>query len=1795
MKGQQGMPQPWPRQQSGCNDMQLWQQQLMCRQLQELQKQQQLQQLDQEAWQQSSSSQFSFLTRQAALDQLPSVINGMPIRDVPNYTWQNENAGCEPRISSSSQMFVAGNMNWTQHGGTTGAHRLPNGLVVSQDQGQVLRSTGLVPQQLDQSLYGIPVSNNRTSLKQYSQYQGVANYFADTMAKSVGNQVEKLSMQSGAFTPFQGDQCLFQEQINVQDGPAANQRLPGKTLFGQHHAHNANSGIMPENFQQLNPLGRSMQVQEFQGGQERADWSGSSQEKTMPQVGPSQGMVKLDPTEEKLLFSTDDGGPWEASFGSGNIDSGASNRNLLEGNNFFNGFPSVQSGSWSALMQSAVAETSSGDTGLHDEWSGVSFQQKELSNGNRPALFVGSGKQQTTWVENLQNASSLTSRPFPLFDDMDVSSNDRTAAVFRQSSFKPSYDHGDEVRAEVSHQPLQQSSKEANGQLDKSQLHNQFLEGSTQTQMHFGITSRDAWAAQFYEQPVSSVPAEAELNQQNVQGSWAHQQNMTSYNVGTRTHGKMNGWSINDAGRDATLKVRDHESTVQQIQVNCPEGIMHVQRDQEGNMWKVDEHQRPVSFPHSTGGFCSVKSGIGSPQVQTVDLHSGSFVGINSNNSRSNQEENQQSLTRHSSDYGKHVSVDSSLKGNEDMGKYRHEVNNGPQAWESSVKTSGKASDEAYERKTENSIQKEVLDEGYISTNRLGLQPIDSQCVGRGKDSSFTGNESRPSASGNQRMSGHTGRKNSGPRKFQFHPMGNLGVNVEAETPADNLYSQMVPRGLKSHESGYIGQSQLAGKAASNSIGDIEKRQLFDSQRIVKGTEEIHPRGTMFSHDSNIPASFDESAAFFVQNRGGQTSQNMLELLHKVDQSRESSSVSSFGFSNHNMISERPDISASDMPSNLQQSSVLQGIGLHLALPSQHQPALTHALSSKTILDHNARHFDTEVEGEKNQTRPTTASSWPPRMHEISGQTSKETSQSNIQTNSKARTASGLPCTRPDFQQQISGTSGRLATDQSVSMPFGNQLDLDTHIKDLSHIRESSDQRSGDMHGEAVADQSGQPLLPGVAGRVAPFSLASSDTHLPVVSHPYSSDMGQPLVVNNPTPHLLSTSQLPGPGARSASQSSVTPCMSQQGAVSAMLHNVWTNISAQQRLPGNLSTRLTPNISPSVSSSALDTSTCVSQRTVDQGNKTGQGTFNSQQFSCGEGQTGKDNSVRQFPPEKVDVAPHMSSALQLPESMSKHAAAGISSAVISSLVRLHQQDVGKSKHEQGLSLDKRAGHASLLNVASSTRDIGSSGYSLKSFDVQQPNYSLLQQVQAMKAIETDQSKRLGKRLKGADPGVGAQQITGKMPQAFIYGYNTVIAAPSDKELSITGNQSSFPSDTKMLCFSSEANVEQNVVKAPQLVGKEVHSQVLAGARHNDAQNHPHSRNISTMSSSIGGHPSSRIDPQMAPSWFGQYENFKSEQSLAMYNGFGGPQKIAKASAQHFPFSKASESTDVPSPAEQRNDSVLVESVWQSSSTTGVAHEHSSLHYAPADAVDHNLIPKPKKRKTATSELLPWHKIITQGSERLQSISKAELNWVHAANRLVEKVADETAMSEGGLSLSRARRRLTLTTQLMQQLLPAVPRKFLSVDVFSQFDCVTYLVAKMALGDACSGVSSSSDSLVPSESRNLVSEKVKTYEMVGDEFFSKVVEGFIGKASKLETDLSRLEKMASISDVKVECQDLERFSIMNRFAKFHGRSQSDGVENSPTSESTPRKLLPQRYVTALSMPGNHPEGAFYLSL
>ncbi|EYU44189.1 hypothetical protein MIMGU_mgv1a001460mg [Erythranthe guttata] len=265
-------------------------------------------------------------------------------------------------------------------------------------------------------------------------------------------------------------------------------------------------------------------------------------------------------------------------------------------------------------------------------------------------------------------------------------------------------------------------------------------------------------------------------------------------------------------------------------------------------------------------------------------------------------------------------------------------------------------------------------------------------------------------------------------------------------------------------------------------------------------------------------------------------------------------------------------------------------------------------------------------------------------------------------------------------------------------------------------------------------------------------------------------------------------------------------------------------------------------------------------------------------------------------------------------------------------------------------------------------------------------------------------------------------------------------------------------------------------------------------------------------------------------------------------------------------------------------------VWPSSAVALIASQHlSSPSMLPSNVSNYqNLaLSKPMKRKIIAFEMVPWHKEVNHQEPRLHNIRMAELEWAQASKRREE----EAEIVEDVVPLARAKRRLIFTTQLMQQVFRPAPAVILFADAKSNCDDVAYSAARLALGDACNLISN-----LPPDNTDISPDKLRTSKKPRVCDLSKVVEGLINRVQKLEGDLSRLDQKISIVDIKVEIQELEKFSTINRFAKFHVKAHSSTVDSTSSSgQSTVQKPNPQRYVRALPLPKTLPEGTDCLSL
>ncbi|XP_076954010.1 uncharacterized protein LOC143628259 [Bidens hawaiensis] len=451
------------------------------------------------------------------------------------------------------------------------------------------------------------------------------------------------------------------------------------------------------------------------------------------------------------------------------------------------------------------------------------------------------------------------------------------------------------------------------------------------------------------------------------------------------------------------------------------------------------------------------------------------------------------------------------------------------------------------------------------------------------------------------------------------------------------------------------------------------------------------------------------------------------------------------------------------------------------------------------------------------------------------------------------------------------------------------------------------------------------------------------------------------------------------------------------------------------------------------------------------------------------------------------------------------------------------------------------------------KDLEAFGRSLKPNNYHQ-QISLLNQMKAYKHTDNDPNNRLLKRLNDSDNLLRGQQV------AVLLG------------------DSEIPGST----ISSD-KVDRSLVSPPA---------------------YPLSKD--TLASNQNG-PTARIEnshisPQMAPSWFDHYGTFKRGKiSLQPLKVSGSLETTAHASKEPSASGAADTSQDG--------------FIWKPPVSD---HQLTSQPLQPNIAVQSLVTVRPKKRKWSRHDICSWLKEVSGSSKNLQGVWTASNEWCEATNRLMEKAGYLTFLyieveDDGELieEAPRPKRRIILATQLMQQLFPPPPSGLLSTEAILNHEAVAFYAARLALGDACnlvSCVSHRKSNLISNNSKESekiddkskesgkIDDKSKEYEKYDDNRLSEAVEDCVSKGKRVESDFSRLDKRASILDLRLEIQDVEKFSMINRFAKYHGRGQADG-ESSSLSDKTPNapKSFPQRYVIAVPLPKNLPERVQCLSL
>ncbi|GMH17019.1 hypothetical protein Nepgr_018860 [Nepenthes gracilis] len=1588
--------QSFPRQQSGISDAHLLQQQVMLKQMQEMHRQQQLQQL--EAIQRNSLNHISTFPNQAAGNHLPAFHNDTPLNAGPDYPW--------------SSQVMSGNTNWLQRGMSARVQGYSNGVMITPEPGQALHLMSLMPQQASQSLYGVSGPGARA---------------ADTFLHGQIDKPEmhQLSVQSSSLSANQ--HALFPDQVIMPEGATVPRHLfENKSSFEHVSSHDSGNFFNMKSFHQLKQINATLPEQGV-----RQDVAGSSEsidEKPEKQVASSQAAVPLDPTEEKILFGSDDN-IWEA-FG-GSLATGSDSYTHLDG-----AIPSVQSGSWSALMQSAVAESFSSDIGMQGEWSGVGVQNSgSLTKNQQPSMFHGSNKQ-TAWVDGSQS-SSLSSRKFP--NDANLSNNYHTGSGFQQSFLN-------QPRESLQTRSSQQSSEEGRKWLDCSQPQMP-VEGNQIPEIAY---------------------SSAEFNSKGIAGSWSNQQSMTFHD--SQPYKRQSGLNFIES-------VPQHGSTISKSQGfllsdDCDRGV-------SGNIGHGNSMSRLDSVPDSNFEMASPKFS----SKDEIAVPNSGIITVNQEPSLK-RSENQLNFWR---------TVTPSLKSRiDDSRKYQQQWNKGPQILDSSMNSSDR---EVLMHEAAEADRKENSSDSHGS-NLSHHAPMSSL-----RDNVWSADGDTNSLPVNKQKSfGQAGWKTAATRKFKHHPMGDLNMDVETAYGTKHyVQSQNMSYPQSGGQRTHVGQLRFLHSVTSNSTdseklqqhasnvhGDIKVSYGVPSSGINPG---FVPDGSAFLDRSCISAS-DKTIP---------SSQNMLELLHKVDQSEKQRSLVQFS---SNRLSDMHDAENSDgtVGHDKKWLSASQSFGLQLAPPSQGLPItnirvasqttslnITYPISSNVVIDH----------GDKAHALLTPAASLqslPPlyETHKVEsrnnrsglvGQIDDNALQNNMPASFSTPFAPGsvfLGGLVPN--QHINDGGGKIITDHPMHISFDG----------VSHGKHTDDSRD--------------------RAHLAQFSVSSAagSTSYDALAPPgEASLMDQSDVrVSMHQVQLMDVSVTP-------QSSGIYGIGLPQRDASAMVPNLLNDITTQQQMLASQSHNTSGLLKSQFQSNlSLKASSCTQLKQSD------------------EDAPRKGNSVKSIDVISGDEQP----AVEADPNQ-----------------KMASESRGKESFVTNPSDD------SLSKSAITQRETESFTHSLKPNNNLHDNYTFLHQIHAMKSVEMDHGDRPLKRFRGPDNGLDVQHLAVKDGERFSGGLSCLVS----DESAIHSKGPSFSPEPVIDMLSSGHGDSQN----------------LNGDNITPKVEHPH------------------ISPQMAPSWFDQYGPLKNQPLLPMHDARST--QTATGLEPQFIISKSPKSL-VPDHSVQQINAVIdtgqVANAMHTSTSVLLDQFSSPYPLAPGVITTAGSSVRFKKRKNATADLLPWHEEVELGSQRHQTIRSAEAEWAQAANRLMEKAEDETDMNEDVLYVNQSRRRIILTTQLMQQVLRPPPAAILSLDTELNYETVAYFVARLAVGDACS-VICCLENVSHLNSGKPLSKKLKVSESIRDHYFSKVVEDLVNRARSLENDLLRLENRASILDLRLECQDLERFSVINRFAKFHGRGQADGAKISSSSSSTAVALraFTQRYVNAHPMPMNLPDGVQCLSL
>ncbi|KAK4800146.1 hypothetical protein SAY86_025511 [Trapa natans] len=1431
-----GALQSFQRQQSGINDMQLMQQQMILRQLQDNQKQSFQ---NQGFWQKKSPfNMLPSMGNQAATDHSPELLNGIPLLDSSDKTLPE---------------LLASNLG-QQHFGTTSIIRgYSSRFGGSSEQNQTLCSGGLIPQQCEQSLYGVPMPETKNNLSRTFEIQ------------SENPAVEQISSFGNSFSRSQ--------HVSPSDNATKDGRFVSRQV-GSSDDHNSLGGFEIGNLEQRHLSQRVEPMQEFPGKLELGDFPNAAQDKTSPVIAHSQNSATLDPTEEKILFGSDEN-LWEA-FG-GEMSTCLGSFNMSDGTGSFGGFPSLQSGSWSALMQSALAETSRVETGKQEEWSSLSFRSTELNNVHRQLPCFNDGAKQEQLSARGENRLQAGSSSLVASGHQMVRKALPEKIEYLQTGSSARYIHGFSAgNKQLESSPMSVTFSESipiSGKVDISSMAERKQHSSHQPQIH--------------QQNKSSHDAHSEMNDRA--NDWM--------GVGSRELGE--GSNLKSYGSDVIPQPSQSSSHNSQVHEFC--GVSAGKIDMIHGLPVGVDQLKPIGDTMLHRQYSSTRN---------VTVNSGCSLAFTEN---THSLQNNQTLNFWRKVDSSENSMGSDRRGKdhrlgEDSKVFGPSGNNymSDQQNSSIMKNSNSFTSNASCFATPGLLQENACTDGSNSHNLHGHKDSNSELAVQ---------------------------KSVGVPKFQYHPMGDLGVDMDS-----------------------FHRSKANALPATN-------------QQV--------PNKFFSAVGSGGSPSF---------NRTSQPSQNMLELLHKLDQSKEGEAASHFSSSDRNDVHEGETSDGSVGQLQGKYSSGNKGFGLQLAPPSEQLQNLDRIVYSQgsplALISPHMSTYKSEI-GD---------------MPLITGPSNQSVSSSKEPNEAEYRNLVS------DVSEQINGKFSK------------------------GFISEFPASRS---HGQNQQDA--ERALPGQS-------------------------------VN------LTLHRLP-------------------------FHSKETGNSSE----GTLQSQSIPPSVPDISAG-----------------------------------TTKSTGASALEEARSEVRPPSG---RLP----------LNSLVLEALSMFHHPRIPGASIGSGSSGTGEAAQSSLLGNLSSSNHVS------------HQSYSLLNQIHAMKSGEMNLNDRTWKRFRDLEKG---------------FDSDTVVLGGNQQPY----GQSAATGDVQ----PSHLRIDEKIFN---LSGKGVSWDANSASVHMDALRRSSSPHSSSNDEAFFRHDHSQINP---------LEDIDHPRTLRSAQASPVPDAQKMAVINHTEQARLLQGpTDSMLAHEQANQ--IHDDFGASPASTRIEN-NSPQNLLPPEANDQDFPMKGKKRKMAATEVLAWHKEV-MASGKLQSTSTTEIEWALAANCVAQKMEDGNETIEDGFSSVRPKKRLILSTQLMQQLIRPPPAPFLAGDNKSYYEYVTYCINKLALGDACQGIHFFSNrSVMPNSSDKIILEKQKVSDRSHCDNIVEAMEDVFARTKILENELSRLDQRCSMVELRVDLQDLERFSIINRFARFHGRNQST-VNGTSYSEplSYASRPLPQRYVVALPMPKNLPDSIPCLSL